>query len=189
MDLKTFIEKGYFPKELPPPFTAKYFASFYDTNHALLPAVKDSSRGVIYSCPKLGLNRKTLTLTNPQHQTELFKYINANWPAILSFYKSATISYSNPTSSKGDRAANPKMYGDFVKDCFKKSYYHRYQLTTDISKYYPTAYTHSIPRALHGKEFSKKNKHLRIWETNLTDYYEIRNPRKLSDCQLVLILR
>lgn len=158
MNLKTLIERGYFPRELPPPFTTKYFADFYDKSSSKLPKVVENSRGVLYSCPKLGLARKTLIVTNPQHQTELFKFINDNWKDILKEFKKTKVSYSVPTNGKGDRAANPKKYGEFKRECFKKSFYHRYQLIADISKYYPTIYTHSIPWAIHGKDFSKKHK-------------------------------
>ncbi len=34
----------------------------------------------------------------------------------------------------------------------------RYLLRTDISRFYPSVYTHSIPWAIHGKEYSKQHR-------------------------------
>ena len=83
MTLNDLLSKGHFPKELPPPFTTKHFASYYCKKPTALPKVKEPSRGISFSVPKLGIGRKTLVITNPAHQTELSKYIFNNWNGIV----------------------------------------------------------------------------------------------------------
>lgn len=159
MDLKQLLEKGYFPKELPPPFTTQSLAEKYDAVKVSLSNAVDktASRCVNYSIPKFGMVRKLIKIPNPMHQVELCKIISENWADIESIISSSTISFSKPKLI-GERAANPSKFKEFINKCFIESYPFSYKLKTDFAKYYPSIYTHSIPWAIHGKKVSKQKR-------------------------------
>ena len=171
MELINLLKKGHFPKELPPPFTTKYFADFYIKNNHLLPKPRSSSRGTRFSCPRVGITRKSVFITNPEHQTTLFNYISLKWREISLHYTKSKLSYSKP-HLLGNRASNLPSFKDFRRRCFEESYCHRYELKTDISKYYPSIYTHSIPWALHTKEASKNNVNSKLKINNIGDWID-----------------
>lgn len=59
---------------------------------------------------------------------------------------------------KGERAANiPSMQTLYDRKIIAAAGY-RYMLRTDVSRFFPTIYTHSVPWALHGKTIAKKNR-------------------------------
>lgn len=156
MKLDDLIIKGHFPRELPPPFTTKYFGDYYLKSKSSLPTPIRNSRGIKFSCPKIGLIRKLVVVTNPQHQTPLSEFIVSKWTDIETHYKKSIISSTKPILT-GNRAANLPEFKNYSRKCFEESYYHKYELRTDISKYYPTIYTHSIPWAIHTKAVAKAN--------------------------------
>lgn len=166
MKRKKLIEKGFFPRQLPPPFQTKEFAEFYDKNESKLRRKEKSSRGIKYSCPRVGITRTEVVITNPAHQAPLFDFIAAHWNDIVSHYKKSTHSCSKPLT-KGERAANLPSFKKFLENCFTESYYHHVRLKTDISNYYPSIYTHSIPWAIHTKPTAKADDSFALWGNEL----------------------
>ena len=55
-------------------------------------------------------------------------------------------------TSKGRAIKTLKTFPDFERECLINSFDRLYELKTDISWFYPTLYTHTIPWALHGKK-------------------------------------
>jgi hypothetical protein len=158
MNLKDLIGRGYFPKELPPPFTTMDFANKFSSMKGSLQGAidrKNTSRCINYSIAKVGLVRKLIQIPNPMHQADLSEVICDNWSIIQAEYDKSKISCSKP-KLKGDRAANPSKFKEFRRKCFLASYPFAYELKTDISKYYSSIYTHSIPWVIHGKAFAKE---------------------------------
>lgn len=159
MKIENLLAKGYFPRELPPPFNTVDFASKYG---ALKPSLagcvtKEPTRCIDFSVAKVGLVRKTIKIPNPIHQTRLCETIVENWQDIELIYKLSKFSVSRPKLI-GARASNLGKFKYFMRKVFLESYPYSYELKTDISKYYPSIYTHSIPWAIHGKVVSKANK-------------------------------
>ncbi|MES2267739.1 MAG: RNA-directed DNA polymerase [Bacteroidota bacterium] len=160
MELIDLLAKGYFPKELPPPFNTQSLASKYNIIKASLFGAIDKTptRCVNFSYAKIGMVRKSIKIPNPMHQIGLCEEISNNWSQIEAIYKSSTISFSRP-KLKGDRAANLSQFRDFSRRTFLASYPYTFELKTDIAKYFPSIYTHSIPWAIHGKSVSKASKY------------------------------
>jgi hypothetical protein len=191
MKIEPLLRKGYFPKELPPPFTTKYFSeNFYSidkswndtksrlgrTNPKLLEKYeKKTSVCVLYSLPKRNFTRRNIEIPNPFHHSILCKTICDHWNEIDAFCKKSVISMSRPViNEKGTRAAIPlKTFDIFKQECLMASYDKMYELKTDISWFYPTLYTHTIAWALHEKKVAKKNKSLDLLGNKLD--YDIRN--------------
>lgn len=157
MTIEDLISKGYFPKELPPPFTTNDLATKYPSIKTSLSGTisKDATRCIDFSISKVGLIRKMIKIPNPMHQCQLCEVVVDNWTDIEAIYRTSKFSFSRP-KLVGERAANPTKFKDFIRRSFLASYPYIFELKTDISKYYPTIYTHSIPWAIHGKAIAKR---------------------------------
>ena len=91
------------------------------------------------------------------HHSILCKTICDRWNEIDKFYKKSVISLSKPiiNNKSGRAAVTLKTFDGFKQECLIDSFDKMYELKTDISWFYPTIYTHTIPWALHGKKNAK----------------------------------
>lgn len=200
MNLKKLLEKGYLPKELPPPFTSKTFAEKYRfikskwdkiVTFAKKPKVGesnnlakkrfqdnygkyDSSQLAVYSLAKGIYSRRKLGIPNPKQFSDLSNAIIDNWSLIRATYKLSSYSESTPIEAKAKRAVRTKSrsWNNFKFQLIEKSSDKKFELTLDISQFYSTIYTHSIPWAVVGKDNAKKFFKLSIsdktkWENSL----------------------
>lgn len=226
MTLEDLISKGYFLKELPPPFSTELFASKIETimttwesvfnantdistglgltklaeesKTAFKERVKEkandfiskynSSSPATFSLAKGDLARRQLKIPNPKHFSHLAKLIVDNWDEISKIYLLSEFSESHPIIDGKSRAV--KTYSKSVNHFREKlaitSYNCFFEVRVDISKFYPTIYTHSITWAFLGKEDAKKYFNLKgsmktaDWKSltttdNLSRLYEISN--------------
>ncbi|GEQ87392.1 reverse transcriptase [Patiriisocius marinistellae] len=184
MNLKKILEKGYLPKELPPPFNSKSYASKNrytrakwdgiiaseksqktgENKSAARKRFKDdygkysSSQLAIYSLAKGTYSRRKLGIPNPKQFSDLSKAVIENWTLLRSTYKLSNYSESTPVEARARRAVRTKStsWNNFKFQLIEKSFDKKIQLTLDISQFYPTIYTHSIPWAILGKDKAKK---------------------------------
>lgn len=175
---KDLVTKGYFFNELPPCFTSieygNNFYSFFNENRLDQIATSKGykvSECVYYSIPKAGFNRRTLGIPNPLHYSAL-AYILSNNAAAIGRNLKSTISCSLPTNYNGPKAfKTEKNFPEFRRHCFLISEEATFELKMDISRYYPTIYTHIIPWALHGKLLAKKKQNDPSLLGNIIDKY------------------
>lgn len=180
MKTKDIIEKGYFPKELPPFFSSKLLAKQMKISEIMnITGEPTSSKTINFSVPKSKSRRRTISLPNPYHQIKLAKNIRDNWKELNKFYSSSQISLTRPVIDiNKNRALIPEYpFNEITKQRVIKSTASKYLLKTDISRYYSTIYTHSISWALHGKEHAKRNKNDRKLLGNVLDFY-VRNTKE-----------
>ncbi|MGG1201183.1 RNA-directed DNA polymerase [Bacillus inaquosorum] len=176
LKLKDLVTKGYLPPELIPPFNTFSLGQNLDSLKNLRGLhlntnPKKISKLVTHSIPKISLQRRTLGVPNPYNQIQLMECIVNNWKDIRNLIAKSKYSLTKPLVKKDlHRAINRKH--DFA-DIFSKipiiSTGYRYGLKTDISRFFSTIYTHSIPWAIHGKAFSKKNQKVTDGFGNLLD--------------------
>lgn len=164
MDIQDLLEFGYFPKELPPAFSTETFANkFVTINSQLHEQGKPKyhfSKLLVFSIPKKDIYRRNLSIPNPFHQSYLSNFICDKWDEIDAFCQKSNISASRPVenSSKDtdSRAITTlKDFPEFQKDCIIDSFDKMYELRVDISWFYHSIYTHTIPWALHTKKIAK----------------------------------
>lgn len=176
MELKGLLERGYFPKELPKPFTSEPFARLMETfsnygDPARIPGVfgktivKESripaAKEVFYSLARGGLQRRQLSICNPVLFYLLAREIVSNWQEIKPSVSGSKFAATEPEFKKDGRAINGKHSQNARVELARKNRIGaKYILTTDISRFYHSIYTHSIPWALHGKNFAKANRRL-----------------------------
>lgn len=201
MHLKDLIERGYFPKELPPPFFTKTFAdrinSIITKWNVIFTANTDvkntdvgltqdvaagenntqfkerkrehangfitkygSSKPCDFSISKGKLSRRYLRIPNPRHFSLLSSKIASNWAKFDQIFKQSDFSASYPVPendvNKRSVITVSNSVADFRNRLLSSSFNKTIELRVDISKFYPTIYTHSITWAFLGKEEAKR---------------------------------
>ncbi|MDD9786685.1 RNA-directed DNA polymerase [Priestia megaterium] len=158
LTITSLMEKGYFPSELISEFTTKPFAGNIDSIN-FSQCNKKVSKTIDYSIPRVTHARRKLDIPNPLHQYKLAQNIVNHWSNINSFISQSTLSLTKPIIKDGGKRAleRENSLKDRVKYKIHNSIGKGYVLKTDISRYYSTIYTHSIPWALHGKSVAKAN--------------------------------
>lgn len=158
--LAALLDKGYFPRELPPPFNTHSFAAHAVANTGIFTA-SQWTRCVRHNLARPGGLRRPLAIPNPAAYFRLAEILAHNWTAIKAHTWKHRLSASRPHPMKtSPRAVVPRYrYGELPRlRALRRrgSRGSRYLLSTDISQFYPTIYTHSIRWALHGKATAKQ---------------------------------
>ena len=164
------MTRGYFPDRVIPPVNSLALtAAIPDMLTYIRPKATDivnkvkgagipRSHCVTHSVPKRKHLRRSLSIPNPLHQCILSDEIASNWHDLLGFCAKSPISLSIPRAA-AERALEPTH--DLSKQPLhraQQSVGARYLLKTDIARYYPSIYTHSVPWALHGKGAARSDK-------------------------------
>lgn len=163
--IERLLKLGYLPSQLPPAFKSVDLALHHANLYAAWGAIPSKSgvpasprsKSELFSVARAGHQRRATSLPNPIAQTFLSKAVVDNWASIVSNYRRSQISASHPRFRRdSNRAASlPSMQTLYERRLLNGAGY-RYVLRTDISRFFPTIYTHSIPWALHGKAAAKK---------------------------------
>lgn len=179
--LNDFISRGYFSDDICSPFTTKKFAdSLANIPISSFESKRSSSKSCVHTIPKIKHQRRIRSLPNPLHYLLNCNDIVRNWNEINQVLSLSAISLSKPVEGIKRAIEKEVEYTDLRERRALVSATSRYSLYTDISRFYPTIYTHSIPWAIHGKEFAKRNrKH--DYYGNLLDFRQ----RNLQDGQTI----
>jgi hypothetical protein len=180
VSLINLLARGYFPKELPRPFVTVPFANAINSAGALpgdfaKSAARNNniptSKMGHYSLARAGLFRRPLSICNPLHYFLLCKELMQNWPSIAPRVSGTPLAATAPEFKAVGRAINGRWPQSARADLAQESRLgRRYVLQTDISQFYKSIYTHSIPWALHTKSTAKTNRTLTLLG-NKIDYW------------------
>lgn len=160
MTLEDILEKGYFPKELPPAFTTKYFSDHFKSmsNFSGMRGNEKISNYSNFSVPKLNYFRTKVALVNPYNFLILAETIVANWSDIeRNIYNGSTITTSLPKINDS-HFNTEKTFSEYIESSLQDSLNKDTILISDISRFYSSIYTHSIPWAIHTKEVAKQDR-------------------------------
>ena len=164
--LSNLLSRGYFPKELPPPFNTKSFGAFAESASAAVMELDTSKKGsksnfvsrpAVHNLARAGTLRRKLTIPNPVNQYQVAQAIVQGWSEIKTLCASSPISLTTPVYRKhGSRAIIAgEDFNSLPIARARSRTASRYLLTADLSQFYPSIYTHSIPWALHTKPVAK----------------------------------
>ncbi len=158
------LAKGYFPRELPPNFVTDNFANAIATNRSTLPnGFNDNSikaNVTVHNLARAGTLRRRLSIPNPVLHFQLCNVIEAHWPSISTHVIASSLSRSVPViGPPSGRAFIPSQsHSELVLQRARSRATGRFLLKTDVSRFYHSIYTHSIPWALHSKVAAKANR-------------------------------
>ncbi|MCA0018277.1 MULTISPECIES: RNA-directed DNA polymerase, partial [Mesorhizobium] len=113
----------------------------------------------LYSTPKAKNERRQLHITNPVPQLLLASVMTRNWATISRWLDRQRFSFSRTMiSSKSYRAIEePDFKSNAVhKQLIRATY--DVEVKSDVLRFYPSIYTHSVLWAAYGKERVKKNR-------------------------------
>ncbi|HEY4214470.1 MAG TPA: RNA-directed DNA polymerase [Steroidobacteraceae bacterium] len=152
---ESLLARGYLPVQLPPGFSSVSFA-----NAAAVIAEKWPKKGPItsserYSVARSSFYRRQTSILNPAGFYYLAKEVGEYWPQIESHYKKSKLSKSVPTLDGSLRAINLRKFSELHEEKILHASGFRFALVTDITGFFPTIYTHTIPWALHTKAVAK----------------------------------
>lgn len=165
MKLHDMLNRGYFPKELPRPFVTASFASAATSGSQLtgafaakqFPKPKSfrSSKPVRYSLARGALLRRPLSIPNPLHYYHLCDEITKHWSDLSLHLAGNTLSATSPTPAIRRAIDGKHPQSDRSRLAQNTRLGRRYVLQTDITRFYHSIYTHSIPWAIHTKVTAK----------------------------------
>jgi len=160
------LSLGYFPSELPPSFTTENYsdALVRAARANTLPASFRTARSAKL-CPfslARGGNfrfRRRLSIVNPIHQYNLSSSIASNWAFLSAEISQSKLSQSKPmvdlTLKRAIRASKTRR--ELLPIRARNRSGSVAIVLADVSEFYHSIYTHSIPWALHTKVTAKAN--------------------------------
>jgi Reverse transcriptase (RNA-dependent DNA polymerase) len=171
--VERLLKLGYFPSQLPPSFNTSDLAALHATFYTVWLELQEppkkgvlvpkapNSKAELFSVARVGHQRRVTSLPNPVAQTYLATLVTAHWGEFIAHYRKSKLSASHPRFLRhGGRATSiPSMQLLYDRKIAKSAGY-RFMLKTDLSRFFPTIYTHSVPWAFHTKSIAKKNKNL-----------------------------
>jgi hypothetical protein len=170
LKVEDLLTRGYFPDRVIPPVNSLALsAAIPDMLAYAGPKVSDilnkvkragvpRSLCVTHSVPKRKHLRRSLSIPNHLHQCILSDEVATNWQTLQAFCATSPVSLSvpKPSADRALEAANDLNKQPIFRA--QRSVGARYLLRSDIARYYPSIYTHSVPWALHGKTSARSDK-------------------------------
>lgn len=175
---KWLVTKGYFPEAyvLPPCFKVTVHPPFGDYYFPVTPKNNgktefkpDISEFQQVHFPKTDLTDRTFGIINPKIHYDIALQIVNNWENIIScifneenqvYSYSFPIPLDNNKPNKIGSLRSGRMIYEWIEmaenDIASIAFQYKFLIKTDIKNFYSSIYTHSIPWALHGKEFIRK---------------------------------
>jgi len=160
------LSRGFFPRELPPSFHSRDLAAAIKplvVAGKVIPKMTELSRTGAHNLAQAGTLRRKLGYHNPATAHHIASIVESEWTTLAGHLATASSAYSSPVVGTslltGARALVPSRdYGEIPDGRAHIRSSARYVLCADVSRFYASIYTHSIPWSLHSKAWSKQNK-------------------------------
>lgn len=188
------LNDGYFPEEyvLPPSFKAGKIKLnpvpyFVNVNN-----LKEKET-VNVSYPKTSLTHRVFGIQHPKFYHDMVYWLVKDWPLVVNHLfndKTKIFTYSLPipvTKTEG-LSLSPIRSGRMIyewiemaeRDLIVDAVNYSYLVRTDITNFYASIYTHSIPWALHGKNNSREDKEYALLGNKLDRLLQYSNDKKTN---------
>ena len=170
---------GFFSEKLPPVFTAEAFLAHCKTNPGFK---KEHSEFITYNSMRNINIPRTMGIPNPMQYERLCRTIKDNWSAIQKHFQDYTSCQDYKISRIHIRKIHDKETHELKPYLFEMNYGNwktdgtpendllvqvplaaRYVVHADISTFFPSIYSHSLPWALVGKDVAKADRSQRKW--------------------------
>jgi hypothetical protein len=161
--IRSIISRGYLLRELPPAFTTDFVGGFFDSHLSVLPACFDSrsliTKTAAHNLARSGSLRRRMGIPNVISFYQLVRFVVEHWDTLISFARRSHLSLTIPVDCASGRAID-RQFGlnERAAHRIRIRSTSRYILQTDISRFYHSIYTHSIPWAMHTKAVAKSNR-------------------------------
>ena len=173
---RSLMEKGVYPENVPPLFRVRHFFRVCDRRGLLSSdqiVSKKPTRLSRYNETKRGGQRRIFSTPNPLFFIDAARYFTTYRKQFDKHLRKSSFSRSVPMYRRSnDRFIQIETHSDFTRFRRMQLSSSRYIVKTDIARFYPSIYTHSIPWAVHGKGKAKNNRNPRSTKyfANKLDY-------------------
>lgn len=156
-----YLRRGYLPENLPPSFRsleiADYFKKVGPADYLSSP--KASVKPATYNASKRGMTRRTFSVCHPITSFDLARFAVEHADAIEKAFSKSSFSMSVPVAKEGaERALEISSHSELERVRLERLARFRFVARTDVSRFYHSIYTHSIPWAFHGKTAAKADR-------------------------------
>ena len=170
----SFLRKGLLPDNLPPFVTSR---SISTSNFAKVSAYQVTAdvkgNHSPFNASKRGFRRRSFGLSHPVFVKDTASFFEKNWKDIKAHLSVESGSVSVPDfEGTQSRAVKITPHSKLPTLRLKRLAKYKFCLVTDISRCFPSVYTHSLPWALNGKANAKldfKYNSANVWGNRL-DY-------------------
>lgn len=150
------LRRGYLPENLPPTFTTNSLGTYLSRKRSWYSQPRDAVRAAIYNASKRGMTRRVFSFVHPETAHDLAEFIATRETELTEFFQQTQFSLSTPRlTPDGERAVEIATHSELEEARLSRLSQYRFVAKTDISRFYHSIYTHSIPWAFHGKSASK----------------------------------
>jgi hypothetical protein len=185
--LACLLDTAYLPEELPPAVTSREYSDFCRRNYTSLIVEKDklirlATNYDTYTAPRNVPGRRALAVVHPLAQLGVSLIITERRRQIRSIIQRSGTSLYDVSEATAQRKAFAGL--DFPRRRKLGAKLHSekaFILQADISRFFYTAYTHSIPWAVLGKEKAKEL--LRTNRKKLNAHWSNEMDEALQSCQ------
>ena len=161
---QSILARGYFPKELPPAFSTRQFASYAETKSGRQ-ALKNyhpsenMTECVKYRLASAGRDYRELRLIHPYTFCKLAEITAKNFKRLLKAANASTFSKSKPLyDPKGRRAIQPRFsFRNLARERSAARAGASFLLKADVNQFYPAMYTHAVAWAVDPKTRKREN--------------------------------
>lgn len=154
---RDLLVRGHLPENLPPTFRTEGLGVHLAGRADLFS--RTPTRAASYNASKRGMTRRVFSFVHPGTAHDLADYVASRAGAIDGFMRTSPFSLSIPDHvPDGDRAVEIASHGQLEEQRLLRLAGHRFIARTDISRFYHSIYTHSIPWALHGRAAAKADR-------------------------------
>ncbi len=153
---------------MPPSFSSDGIADFF-INHppeGFFSLSGKPVKGSIYNASKRGMTRRAFSVVHPTSAYDMANFVAENWEKLAEFFGKNKNSLSIPKyTPDGDRALEISSHSELESARLSKLSQYRFISKTDISRFYHSIYTHSIPWAFHGRSEAKTDRNIQSKKT------------------------
>jgi hypothetical protein len=151
------VAKGLFPENLPPIYTTKdVWAALFPQENTYFITNKAIGDPCIYNASKRGGQRRLFGIPHPLFIKDQGIFFEKHWPQLQALFGAAPGSVSSPIiDDAGPRHVRVTPHQELPKLRLKRLSRFKYCLIADVSRFYPSVYTHSFPWAINGKDAAK----------------------------------
>lgn len=159
-DAKRILSNGMFPENMPPVFDAEGIGSHYaGTGSQYLVTKGVVGKHSIINGSKRGNQRRLFAVPHPAFLHDQALFVERHWGDIQPLMARSPGSASVPSFEvSGARSVKTTAHSELPLIRLRKFSRYKYCLVADISRFYYSIYTHSIPWAFHGKDISKQDR-------------------------------
>lgn len=152
-----FVKSGILPENIPAVFTTKGLWEHFSTLGTSYGTLKKAEgEHAIYNASKRGGQRRVFGLPHPAFIRDAGLFIENNWASLSPLLARSPGSASTPTFGEtGPRHVRITPHSDLPQIRLRAFSRYKYCLVTDVARFYPSVYTHSLPWAISGKQQAK----------------------------------